>query len=119
MPRRAERQRRAALRLALGAAIAAAALAAGQGGAAAAGPRAHEIVIQALQYVPETLKVRRGDVVVWINKDPFPHTATAPGAFDSKSIPAGGSWRFTARRAGTFAYVCTLHPNMKATLEVE
>jgi plastocyanin len=118
LPRRVERQRRAALRLVLGAAIAAAALA-GQGGAVAARPRTHEIVIQALKYVPETLKVRRGDVVVWINQDPFPHTATAPGAFDSKSIPAGGSWRFTALRAGTFAYVCTLHPNMKATLEVE
>ena len=47
--------------------------------AAADAPAAarHEIVIQGLQYVPETLHVRRGDVVVWRNKDPFPHTATA------------------------------------------
>ena len=81
--------------------------------------RTHEVVVQGLQYVPETLKVGRGDVVVWINKDPFPHTATAPGAFDSGSIAAGGSWRFTARRAGTFPYVCTLHSNMKGMLQVE
>ena len=51
--------------------------------AAADGPRTHEVVIQGLLYVPETLTVRPGDVVVWINKDPFPHTATAAGAFDS------------------------------------
>jgi len=107
---------------ALGAALVlAVTAAAGFGPAAAADKpgRTHEIVIQGLQYVPETLTVRRGDVVVWTNKDPFPHTATAAGAFDSKSIAAGASWRFTARRAGSFPYVCTLHSNMKGTLQVE
>jgi plastocyanin len=72
-----------------------------------------------LLYVPETLKIRRGDVVVWINKDPFPHTVTAAGGFDSGPIAAGKSWRFTAHKAGPFNYVCTLHSNMKGTLEVE
>ena len=89
------------------------------GASAAAGARTHEIVIQALQNRPETLKVRRGDVVVWINKDPFPHTATAPKVFDSGSIAADGSWRFTARRAGIHPYICTLHPNMKGTLQID
>ena len=81
--------------------------------------RTHEIVVQAFQYLPATLKVRRGDVVVWVNKDPLPHTVTAPGAFDSKSIGESRSWRLTTQRAGTFAYVCTLHSNMKGVLEVE
>jgi plastocyanin len=87
--------------------------------AGADGGRTHEIVIQGFQYVPATVKVRRGDVVLWINKDPLPHTATAPGAFDSKSIGEGRSWRFTAARAGSFPYVCTLHSNMKGMLQVE
>lgn len=69
--------------------------------------------------MPETLKVRRGDDVVWINKDPFPHTVTAPGTFDSDPIAAGESWHFTARRAGTYPYVCSLHSNMKGTLQVD
>jgi len=79
----------------------------------------HEIVIQGVQFVPATLKVKRGDVVVWTNRDPFPHTATAAGVFDSKSIAEGKSWRWRADRTGTFAYVCTFHPTMKGTLEVE
>jgi len=79
----------------------------------------HEIVMQAVQYSPATLKVKRGDTVVWTNRDPFPHTATAAGAFDSKSIAEGKSWRWRADRAGTIAYVCTFHPTMKGTLEVE
>ncbi|HEY2188607.1 MAG TPA: cupredoxin family copper-binding protein [Caldimonas sp.] len=107
-------------RAALVAAAVAASVAATLPSAAAQGSgRTHEIVIQGLRYVPETLKVRRGDVVVWTNKDPFPHTATAKGAFDSKPIAEGHSWRWTATRAGTFAYVCTLHSNMKGSLQVE
>jgi Plastocyanin len=80
---------RAGRRAALGAAFVLAVFAAaGLRSAAAADTagRTHEVVIQGLQYVPETITVRRGDVVVWTNKDPFPHTVTAPGAFDSKSI---------------------------------
>ena len=87
--------------------------------AAADPPRTHEVVIQGLLYVPETLTVRRGDVVVWINKDPFPHTVTAAGVFDSGSIAAGKSWRFTAKKPGTHSYLCTLHTTMKGTLRVE
>ena len=79
----------------------------------------HEVVMQAVQFAPATLKVKRGDIVVWINRDPFPHTATAAGVFDSKSIAEGKSWRWRAERTGTIAYVCTFHPTMKGTLEVE
>jgi plastocyanin len=86
---------------------------------AADGPRTHEVVIQGLLYVPETLTVRPGDIVVWVNKDPFPHTATAAGVFDSGVIEAGKSWRFTARKTGSHAYLCTLHTTMKGTLRVE
>jgi len=97
-----------------------AALAAAPGGVAATDPpRTHEVVIQGLLYVPETLTVRRGDVVVWINKDPFPHTVTAAGVFDSKSVAAGKSWRYQAGKAGTHPYLCTLHTTMKGTLRVE
>ena len=82
-------------------------------------PRTHEVVIRGLLFVPETLTVRPGDVVVWINKDPFPHTATAAGAFDSGSIAEGKSWRFKAGKRGTYPYLCTLHTTMKGTLRVE
>jgi plastocyanin len=121
LPRRAERSPLRHRRAVLGAALLLALAIAELGDAAAADKpgKVHEVVIQGLQYVPATLQVRRGDVVVWTNKDPFPHTATAPGQFDSKSIAAGGSWRFTAKRAGSFPYVCTLHSNMKGVLQVE
>jgi plastocyanin len=88
--------------------------------AAPAAPKTHTVTIEGTQFVPETLTVHRGDRVVWVNKDPFPHTVTGrKGGFDSRSIAPNASWRYVAGKAGTFPYVCTLHPTMTGTLVVE
>ena len=88
-------------------------------GTAAAAGTSHTVAIDGVKYDPETLTINRGDTVVWINKDPFPHTVTSKGAFDSQSIAAGKSWKYTPRKAGEFAYICKFHPNMKGTLTVK
>lgn len=78
------------------------------------------VTIENMKFSPETLEVRRGDVVVWTNKDFFPHTATADGkAFDSSNIEPAQRWQYVAKRPGEYAYSCTLHPTMKAKLIVE
>jgi plastocyanin len=77
------------------------------------------IVIDAMQFATPSLTVRRGDAVVWVNRDLVPHTATAPDGFDSGVIAPGKSWTWRADRPGRFEYVCTLHPTMKARLVVE
>ena len=88
---------------------------------AAAADNAHEatVEIDGTAYVPAILTVQRGTRVTWVNRDPFPHTATARGAFDSRVIAADGKWSFVARKAGRIDYLCTLHPNMRGTLVVE
>lgn len=86
---------------------------------AAAQAETHTVVIEAMRYEPEVIEVRAGDTVVWQNRDPFPHTATAAGRrFDSGEIGPQRAWKFKARSRGEFAYVCTLHPTMKARLVV-
>ena len=56
---------------------------------------------------------------MWINKDLFPHTATADAnAFDSHDIAADASWSYVARETGRYAYSCKLHPTMRAVLNV-
>jgi plastocyanin len=79
----------------------------------------HVVTIEGVKFEPAAITLSRGDTVTWVNKDPFPHTVTARGAFDSGEIAAGKSWKLTSRVAGTFEYVCTLHPNMKGTLIVK
>ena len=91
-------------------------------GPAAGPPRAatHTAEIDWLHFQPEVLTVKAGDSVVWINKDPFPHTVTSSsGGFDSHDIAPGASWTYTAATKGDFSYSCTYHPMMNARLRVE
>lgn len=85
-------------------------------GAMAAQP-AHLVTIDSMRFQPESLVVRPGDRVTWVNKDLVPHTATH-GDFDSRNIKPGASWTFIPRKPGTYNYVCTFHPGMKGVLIV-
>jgi plastocyanin len=89
--------------------------------AAVAGPATHRVRIEGMQFNPPALTVAPGDRVVWENADLVPHTATAADgqAFDSGAIAPGAAWSLVPRASGRFAYVCTLHPTMKATLIVQ
>jgi plastocyanin len=82
--------------------------------------QSHTITIENMQFSPAQLAVHRGDRIVWVNKDLFPHTATANNkAFDSGSIAAGSSWTYVANKPGDYAYGCTFHPTMKGALKVQ
>ena len=81
-------------------------------------PATHTITITGMQFTPATLTIKPGDTVVWVNKDILAHTATAKaGAFDSKILQPGQSWKFVAKQKGSFAYTCIFHP-MNGTLTV-
>jgi len=80
----------------------------------------HTVTIEGTRFTPESLTIAVGDSVVWINKDPFPHTATSKaGGFDSGSLAPDQSWKFTAGAKGEFPYVCTFHPTMNGKLQVQ
>lgn len=85
----------------------------------ATGAETLTVAIEGMKFAPAALTVRRGDTIVWENRDLVPHTATARGAFDSGPIAAGKSWRLVAAKPGRYEVVCTLHPTMKSTLVVE
>jgi plastocyanin len=87
----------------------------------AAAPPGHRIRIASFRFVPATDTVRIGQSVTFQNEDLVPHTATADDkakTFESGSIAANGTWRFTARRKGVVAYHCRFHPTMHGTLVV-
>jgi plastocyanin len=89
-------------------------------GPPAAPPATHTVTIEAMRFQPESLAVHVGDQVIWINRDPFPHTVvSAAGRFRSPEIAPGQSWRHAVTRTGVLPYGCTLHPTMKAALRVE
>jgi len=57
--------------------------------------------------------------VSWTNTGPSNHTVTAnDGSFDSGTIQRNATFNFTFSKAGTFAYHCSIHPTMTATVTV-
>lgn len=77
------------------------------------------VAIDGMKFAPASATVRRGDTVVWVNRDVVPHTVTAVGVVDSRAIAPGASWAYVATTPGRLEYACTLHPMMKAALVVE
>jgi plastocyanin len=89
------------------------------GAGAPAPARALSVALSDMRFQPAALAVRPGDRVTWTNKDLVPHTVSArDGRFDSKDIPAGGSFTWVASGTGTVEYTCRYHPTMVATLTV-
>jgi len=81
-------------------------------------PETYTVTMRGMAFTPAELVVREGDTVIWQNDDFFPHTATAAGVFNSAEIASKASWTYQATQKGDHAYVCTLHPMMKARLVV-
>ncbi|MGW4208040.1 cupredoxin domain-containing protein [Lentzea sp. NPDC004789] len=77
----------------------------------------HQIPISRYAYQPATMTVHVGDVVTWTNQDQAAHDV-AGGTFHSPMLAQGQSWSFTFTQPGTFDYVCSVHPDMRAQIVV-
>lgn len=78
----------------------------------------HEITIE-----PDTLRVKVGSTIEWINEDPVEHNVTsepgAPSKISSGNFGEGHTFRFTVTKPGIIHYKCTNHPaTMNGTIEV-
>jgi amicyanin len=88
-----------------------------QAPAAPAGP--NEVNIDGFAFAPATLTVKAGTTVTWTNKDEDPHTVVDNGgAFRSQALGSGGTYSFTFPAAGTFDYICSVHPFMHGNVVV-
>jgi LPXTG-motif cell wall-anchored protein len=80
----------------------------------------HAVAIADFAFSPPMLTITAGDTVTWTNEDPVVHTATsATGAFDSGDLAQGDSFSFTFTTPGTYAYICTPHPEMTGQIVVQ
>jgi len=78
------------------------------------------VTIAGFAFDPATVTIQVGDSVTWTNEDSAPHTATAgDGSFDTGQLATGDSETVTFDTAGTFAYICSIHPQMTGSVVVE
>lgn len=73
-----------------------------------------------LAFEPSDLSAAAGDTIEFTNDDDAPHTFTADDAGIDESVDAGGSASISLAdvEPGSYDFVCTIHPEMKGTLEV-
>lgn len=69
-------------------------------------------------FQPHVVKVAVGATVTWANQDSAPHQVKSD-AFNSEIMQKGQTFKFTFTQAGTFNYLCSLHPTMTGTVIVE
>lgn len=90
-------------------------------GAPAAPAAANTVMIQNFAFAPAALVVKVGTTVTWTNRDTDAHTVTSQGnggPLGSSPLATGQSYSYTFTKAGTYSYLCTIHPFMTATVTV-
>src|SRR5215211_7933705 len=81
------------------------------------------VSIQDFFFDPDQLSVAPGTTVTWVNEGQAPHTVTSTDGkeLDSATLQPGDTYSFTFEDddAGeTYAYQCTIHPQMTASVKV-
>lgn len=76
---------------------------------------------QGRAFSSESLTVKKGEAVTFLNDDTVPHnimSASAGNEFNLGSQPPGSSTDVSFKEAGDVAVICAIHPRMKMTIKV-
>ena len=88
--------------------------------AAARSDNAAAVKIDNFTFGPGKLEVAKGTTVTWTNQDDIPHSILL-GALGvrSKALDTDNTFTFQFDKAGTFSYICGLHPQMHGQVVVK
>jgi len=88
--------------------------------AAAAAPQDSSIAIHNFMFSPMSLAVAVGTRVSWKNFDGEPHTIRSiDDTFRSGALDQNDTFSYTFDQPGTYRYVCSIHPQMVASIVVK
>jgi plastocyanin len=80
-----------------------------------------EVSLKDIKFTPDSVSVKAGDAVVWTNNDTVGHDVTGDNfkSGDPGDMQNGDTYANTFDKAGTFNYVCTVHPGMEGSVTVK
>ncbi len=91
-------------------------------GSAGAGAAPATVAIASYAFGPAQATISAGDTVTWINNDTAVHDVLSTGGsgpIKSPKLAKGQTYAQSFATAGTFRYVCTLHPDMLGAVTVK
>ena len=71
-----------------------------------------------LKFAPSASSAKVGDVVQFTNTGSTTHTVTFDSGPNDSSLNGGDTYQVKVTAAGSYHYVCTIHPGMEGTLTV-
>ena len=81
------------------------------------------VAIRAFSFQPDTVRIKRGTTVTWVNCENATtdaHTTTSvTELWNSPFLPPGSTYSHTFDQAGSFGYFCIPHPFMRGAVVVE
>jgi len=80
-------------------------------------PVTMEVTISDFAFSPATVTVPVGATVTWTNKGST-HTVTSNNKLFDKTLSRGSTFNYTFDQAGSFQYLCNLHPSMTGKIIV-
>jgi plastocyanin len=87
---------------------------------AAAAPQDSSVAIHNFMFSPMALAVAVGTRVSWKNFDGEPHTIRSiDDTFRSGALDQNDTFSYTFDKPGTYRYVCSIHPQMVASIVVK
>lgn len=79
-----------------------------------------EVRIEKMKFVPEEIRVKKGDTVVWKSYEKRGyHTVLFEGLAESEPMFPDESWKRKFDQKGEHPYICGPHPDMKGVVIVE
>ena len=81
----------------------------------------NKIEIKDFAFNPQTITVKSGEKITWINRDEEPHTVVSVQKQFKKSsaLDTDQEFTITAGTPGTYTYYCSVHPKMTGTIVVQ
>ena len=78
------------------------------------------IEIKDFAFNPQTITVKSGEKLTWINRDEEPHTVVSVEKQFKKStaLDTDQTFTITTGAPGTYTYFCSVHPKMTGTIVV-
>jgi plastocyanin len=77
-----------------------------------------KVRIHSFCFTPAILRIRPGQTVTWVNRDPFSHTVMGANAVWGSFSEVAWSVTYRFVHAGVYPYVCTIHPGMVGAIVV-
>jgi plastocyanin len=80
--------------------------------------KSYVVVLDKMKYGALPAQLRRGDRILWVNRDIFRHSVTAANKSFDVDLPPASRRVMVVKSTGAFPFTCKYHPGMRGVLRV-